>query len=480
MKKKDFENLPKSKEGISATYHSVKEWKQAFDDFHKGEPVKIYDRYGYPELDEKEAEIAKLVGVEDNELMLVSNGMAAVVEAIENLSLKKGETILCSPHVYSQSGEYLKELESRGIICVKVDPGNIEEMKKQIDRHKPKAIFSETVGNDESMPVLNVEELFSKIEETNRKYREHMSLNDVLERSLLNRSWVRKYLDSEKATPLTDEQQEKLVELVREFEVTAIKIDKEHSYMPLKSLTKFLEKKGIALEIDSRMRLLEFQNILNSAWLRKREDDLTLVLDNTLATPTGFNLAEKMRQTTAPVIGIESGTKFYAHDAGTLGLIYGDSERIAQMKTRRAVSGSYLPPAVEAILPERKPNEFHEINKINLENTETLALSFSKIIGKDGIISVSYPSLPGHKNYEYTKKEMPYGAAGVFYISCEDAWKTAQSLENRVGKENLEYGGSFAFETTRVGVFNEHLIRIAGGREEPEKLQEMCQAIENI
>ncbi len=468
------------KPGISGTYASVEEWKQAFDDFYKGEPVKIYDRYGYPELVKKEEEIAKLVGVEKNELMLVSNGMAAVVESLESLGLQKGETLLYSPYVYSQSGEYLKELESRGIICIKVDPGDIEDLKKQIDKHNPRAIFAEIVGNDESMPVLNVEELFTKTEEVNKKYQEKMSLNKVLERSLMNRDWVRKWLGSEKATSLTEEQEEKLIELVQEFESTARKIDQDHSYMPLRSLIKSLEEKGIGLEMDLRIRLLEFQNLLNSAWLTKREDGLTLILDNTLSTPSGFDLAKKMKQTSAPVIGVESGTKFYAHDVGTLGLVYGDAEKISQMKVRRAVSGTYLPPAVEAILPERNPEEFQKLNKQSLENTRTLALSFSKIVGKHGITSVSYPSLPDHKNYDYVKENMPEGAAGVFYISCEDAWKTAQILEDQIGKENIEYGGSFGFNKTRVGVFNDHLIRIAGGREEPEKLQAMCEAIESI
>ncbi|MBU4370036.1 PLP-dependent transferase [Patescibacteria group bacterium] len=478
--KEQIEENRGEKPGISGTYPSVQEWKQVFDDFYKGKSVKIYDRYGYPELMKKEEEIAKLVGVEKDELMLVNNGMAAVVEALESLGLKAGETILCSPYVYGQSGEYLKELESRGIICIKVDPGDIEEMKVQIDRHKPKAIFAEVVGNDEPMPVLNVEELFAKTEEINQRYKEEMSLDKVLERSLMNRAWVRKYLGSEKATTLTKEQQEKLSELVQEFEATARKIDQDHSYMPLRSLIKSLQEKGIGSEVDLRLRLLEFQNLLNSAWLAKKEDGLTLVLDNTLTTPTGFDLAKKMKQTSAPVIGIESGTKFYAHDTGTLGLVYGNAEKIAQMKVRRAVSGSYLPPAVEAILPERNPEEFKKLNKKSLETTRALALSFSKIIGKDGITAVSYPSLPEHKNYEYAEKEMPYGAAGVFYIFCEDAWKTAQVLEDRIGKENIEYGGSFGFDITRVGVFGEHSIRIAGGREEPEKLQAMCEAIESV
>jgi len=465
---------------ISGTYASVQEWKRALDGFFEGEPVKIYDRYGYPELVKKEQETAKLVGVEEDELMLLSNGMAAVVESMESLGLQKGETILCSPYVYSQSGEYLKELESRGIVCVKVDPGDIEEMKVQIDRHKPKAIFAEVVGNDESMPVLNVEELFAKTEEMNQKYQEEMSLNKVLERRLMTKSWIRKWLGSENASSLTSEQQEKLSELAQEFEATARKIDQDHSYFPLKSLIKSLNEKGIGLEMDLHVKALELQNLLNSAWLTKREDGLTLVLDNTLSTPSGFNLAKKMKQTSAPVIGIESGTKFYAHDAGTLGLVYGDAEKISKMKVRRAISGSYLPPAVEAILPERNPEEFEKLNKQSLENTRALALSFSKIVGKHGITSVSYPSLPSHKNYDYAKENMPEGAAGVFYIACEDAWKTAQILEDQIGKENIEYGGSFAFDKTRVGIFNDNVIRIAGGREEPEKLQAMCEAIESI
>jgi len=460
---------------ISGTYQSVEDWKEAFDAFYKGESVKIYDRYGYPELLKNETETAKLVGVKDNELMLVNNGMAAVVESLEILGLKKGETILCSPFVYSQSGEFFKELKSRGVNCIEIDPGDIEGLKKQIDRHKPKVIFSETVGNAKEMPVLDVDQLFAKAEEINQMYKEERSLKNVLEKDL-SEPRIRQRLGFRGGEI---SQKEEISELAEMFETVARKIDQDHSYMPLRTLIKSLEEKRIIL-LDRHQQLLELQNFLNTAWLAKKEDSLTLVLDNTLATPSGFDLAKKMKQTNVPVIGLESGTKFYAHDIGTMGLVYSRPEIIAQMKTRRSISGTYLPPAVEAILPERNPEEFHKLNRENLENTKTLALSLSKVIGRAGVITVSHPNLPGHRNYEYAEENMPSGATAVFYITCENAWETAKKLEEKIGPGKIEYGGSFAFEKTRVGVFNDTVIRIAGGREAPEALQELCEAIESV
>jgi len=469
------EIMKKEKPAISGTYHSVDEWKEAFAAYYAGKQVKIYDRYGYPELAEKETETAKLVGVEADELMLVNNGMAAVVEALESLELKKNETILHSPFVYSQSQEFFKELGARGINCIEIDPGNIEDLKKQIDRYKPKAVFSETVGNAQEMPVLDVDQLFAKVGEVNQEYQKERSLRTVLEK-ILAEPRIRQRLGFQEGE-ISGEQETS--DLAGEFEEVARKIDQDHSYMPLRTLVKSLEERKIIF-LDCHRQLLELQNLLNAAWLAKREDGLTLVLDNSLATPSGFDLAKKMKETDVPVIGLESGTKFYAHDVGTSGIVYSRPEIIGRMKTRRAISGTYLPPAVEAILPERHPEEFHQLNQETLENTKALALSFSKVAGHSGIVSVSHPNLPDHKNYEYAQENMPCGASAVFYVVCENAWETAKKLEKKLGKGKVEYGGSFAFEKTRVGIFNDQLIRIAGGREMPEALQEICEAIESL
>jgi len=74
---------------------------------------------------------------------------------------------------------------------------------------------------------------------------------------------------------------------------------------------------------------------------------------------------------------------------------------------------------------------------------------------------------------------MPEGGTAVFYLVCEDAWKVAKKLQDKLGKR-IEFGASFAFEKTRVGVFNDNLLRIAGGNESPEEIQEMLEAIESI
>jgi len=467
---------------ISGKYETVEEWKEVFDKWLKGTPVKGYDRYNYPDLIKREEEVAKLVGVEPGKLLMYNSGMSAIVEALESLSLKKGDVLLYASAVYDQSKEFMqKNLIDRGIKCIPIESGDIDKTKALIDEHHPKVIFTEIVGNDLNMPVTDVDALINKVEQTNEKYQENLGLSRVLEKQLRRRSWIRDWLDIKPGEELNRKQEAKLLVLVDKFERVAQEISQKHSYLPLRELVKVFEAQGITKGMDRRTILLELKSLIDTAWLAKRENPITLIIDNTISTSSGFDLVKRVKESKTPILAVESGTKFYALDKGTFGLLYTNSaDKITELKLRRAVTGSYLPPAVEAVLPERNKEEFDVRNKQILSNTKALAQTIAKMVGGElGIKAVSHPNLPTHPNYDYTSKNMPDGGSAVFYISCKDAWKVAKQLQEKLGKR-IEFGASFAFEKTRLGVFNDNLLRIAGGTESPEELQQMLEDVESI
>lgn len=464
---------------ITGRYSTVAEWKEVLDKWSKGDPtVKGYDRYGYSALEKREKEVSELVGAD---VLLYNCGMAAIVEALESHHLTKGDVLLYSPYVYEESKKFIEnELIKRGVKCIPMESGDSDKVNALIKKWNPKVIFTETVGNTPEMPVVDIDALFSTVEKFNEKYQQEITLPKVLEKKLMTKPWIREWLDVKPGEKWSEEQEQKLRDLIPEFETAAKKVNEQHSYLPIRDLLKFLQGKGIVhQEPEQKSNLLELASVLDSAWLAKRETPMALILDNTLATPTGLDLAEKIKKIEAPVIGVESGTKFYALDLTTAGLVYSNSpDKMAELKVRRAVTGSYLPPEAEALLPERTKQEFDVRNKRTLENTMSLAQSFSKIIGKMGIRAVSHPNLPSHPNYERASQTMPEGATAIFYLDCENAWETAAELEKKLG-DRIEYGGSFGHAKTRFLPLDDHVFRIAGGAESVEEMEVIKQIIES-
>ena len=470
---------------VTGTYKTLAEWKEAFEKYGKGEPVEIYARYNNPALKEREEKVAQEIGAD--KVLLYNDGMAAVNDAMESLHLTKGDVLLYSPSIYGESLNFIKEdLMKRGVKCIPIESGKKDELNKLIDQYRPKAIFTETVGNAQDMPVVDLKNLFEKTEEMNEKYQKDLTLPTLIEKQLFHKDWIRDWLTAgdwegagrgEKYSP---EQKAKLENLVKEFEGTARKINEEQSYMPLKDLLRDLEEEAIMISEDRRGSLLELKSLFDTVWLAKRETPMTLILDNTLPTETGLDLAKEIKKTTAPVLAVDSGTKFFAKDQATMGIAYSnDPNKMLELEIQRMRSGSYLPKGSEALLPETTKEEFDIRNKQILNNTKLLAQSFSKAIGRMGITAVSHPNLPTHPNYEYAEKNLPDGATAVFYIQCKDAWETADKLEKGGLKGLVEYGGSFAFEKTRVGVFGD-MLRISGGNESPEELEKILNVIETV
>ena len=180
----------------------------------------------------------------------------------------------------------------------------------------------------------------------------------------------------------------------------------------------------------------------------------------------------------------DSGTKFFAEDKATLGVVYANNkDSMAQLETERQITGGYLTKNAEADLPHKTKEEFDERNKRILENTKVLAEAMEKLVGKAGIEAVVHPNLPDHPNFQYANEKMPDGASGLFYVYCENAWETAKKMEEKGLSGLVEYGGSFGFEKTRFAIFGgegEKILRIAGGNESPEELLKILEVIEKL
>lgn len=484
---REKEQISEKKMEVSGAYQSVDEWKAAFDKWVTGQPVEGYARYDYPALKKREEEVAKEVGVD--KVLLYNSGMSAINDALESLYLTKGDVLLYSPSVYGESKTFIeKDLVNRGVKCIPIESGKIDEVKKLINQYHPKAIFTETVGNAPDMPVVDLKALFEKTEQMNEKYQKELKLSNLLYNQLIRKSWITTWRthdeegrEIEEHSPQHKQKLEDFVELGLQFEKIARKINQEQSYIPLKDLLYYLEEKRIRVASDRRGALLELKSIIDTVWLAKRETPMTLILDNTLPTETGLNLAKKIKKTKAPVLAVDSGTKFFALDKATMGLVYSNNpDKMTELYVMRMRSGSYLPKGSEALLPERTKEEFDVRNKQVLKNAKSLAQSFAKLVGKIGVKAVSHPNLPIHPNYEYAEKNLPDGATAVFYIQCENAWETAKKLEEAGLKDKVEYGGSFAFEKTRVGIFGDTIIRIAAGNESPEELGKIIEVIESV
>lgn len=482
MKNESLSN-PEEREGdlnVSKSYQDVAGWKAAMASVAGDKPMETYARYGYPELSKRENEIAKLVGTE--EVLLYNDGMAAVTAATENLCLTKGDVILYSPSIYGQSKTYIENLGKKGVKCIPIKSGDAKLLEAAIEKNNPRAIFTETVGNAADMPVVDIEALLKVTGRKNAEYQSKKSFKDELGKKLEHTNWIKNWLDVKPGEEIGDMAEKKLGGLVKKFEKTGRDIDKKHSLLPLKDLCGEIENLGINIEGNRHNMLLELQSILNSAWLAKREAPLTVIFDNTIPTETGLDMPKEIKGAKTPVLVAESGTKFFAKDTATLGIVYSNSkESMAQLEVERAITGGYLPKNSEASLPEQAKESFDERNKRILRNTKILAESLARLAGKIGIDAVVHPNLPAHPNYKYANEKMPDGATSLFYVVCKNAWETAQELEKAGLKDKVDYGGSFGFDKTRFAIFfDDKVLRIAGGDELPEEFLKILDVIKGI
>jgi cystathionine beta-lyase len=230
----------------------------------------------------------------------------------------------------------------------------------------------------------------------------------------------------------------------------------------LEKLIKRTKAKVIFAEIVGnhfKMPMVNVEELFEIA----EETDVSLVLDNTLPA---LPLAAQIQKVKVPVVVVHSATKSLAQNQITMGLAYTNSQEVnKKLYELRMRTGNYLPRAALELLPKMTKEELESRYRRVLRNTKKLAEAFYDCLGKFGIKAVSYPNLPNHSSSTLAEKLCPDGAAPVFFIRCENSWKTAAELEKFLG---IEFGPSFGlgFTKSRLIILSRSLIRIAGGEEE--------------
>ncbi|MDD5121028.1 MAG: PLP-dependent transferase [Patescibacteria group bacterium] len=473
-----LQEIKKPDLSISRGFRTVDEEVAALNEFFSGKAVDFYARYGNAGLKAKEEEMAERLGTDN--VLLYNSGMSAITSVIENLKLASGDVILYSPYVYGQTKTYIESLRDLGIRCISIDPGNREELDELIKEHRPRAVFAETMANDPEMQALDTQALIATAEEMNNKFKPQ-TFDEALADRLAKTAWIDGWLDM--VAPDHDKRESLLKALVGFFKEAQEKIAQNKSVMGIKGLVDNLKKAGIGVD---KYDLSQLVMIIQRSWDSSRQKPLTLILDNTIPTESVKDMGAEIKKApkNVPIIVVDSGTKFMAQDQATLGIVYSNDSKIMQeLETWRAVDGGYIPPSAVEQIPNLSKEEFDKRNRRIIANAKRLAEAFASVVGHGDIAVVSHPNLPGHRSYDYVNQHMPDGSVAVFYIECaKPAIEVCRKLEKMGMVDKIEYGGSFAFEKTRFGIFNPDgtSLRIAAGDESPDKIEEICKIIESL
>lgn len=118
----------------------------------------LYPRDGNNCLFQLERQVAQVLRVDPNHLLLYNTGMSATVDALEVRRPKVGTEILLGYQQYSQTRNYISEdLQNRGAKIHYVDAGSLQDIEQVVARIRPGIVFFETVANGPEMAVLDVE-----------------------------------------------------------------------------------------------------------------------------------------------------------------------------------------------------------------------------------------------------------------------------------------------------------------------------------
>lgn len=226
----------------------------------------------------------------------------------------------------------------------------------------------------------------------------------------------------------------------------------------------------------SEMAVLDIEQFLKLDSLARI--DPVIILDHTLPTSSGKCLAEIIACSQRRVIGVESGTKFIGMNTEMSGIAYtNNDELLAKLKKRRQRTGSLLSSSAVETIQRVMPIDAYAYNKRNvgvLRNTSRLAQACysaerSKGSFQAGFI-VTYPNLPSHPQFEYSRTTYPDGAAPVFFIQLTDFREnghhelTRALWENNTIRAMCELGQSFGFDKSRIWPDdNAPVVRISGG-----------------
>ena len=256
------------------------------------------------------------------------------------------------------------------------------------------------------------------------------------------------------------------------------------------------------------MALLDLEAFFSLKELRECKP--TVILDNTLPTPTLitpdliFRLAKDLK-----VLVVESGTKFYALNAETLGIIYSnDQKAIAKLRDERSTTGTILTFSQTLLLldvlkrtysqdnPESMKAQFDARNRLIISNANLLALGCELHEGPQSL-TIAYPNLRSHQNHQLAIETYPNGSSPVFFITSKNGDSYLPYFETKSGpkdqfellealllkpylRENTVLRQSFGFDSTTIYPYPDPTmpcIRVSAGTEDVDKVMALASSL---
>lgn len=439
-----------------STEHSPESWGEEIKKHNREEEVDIYARAGYPELRERERGFAEMTGVPD--AALFNSGMAAIYTAIEAEELKPGDIVLCGKDAYSQTKKIYESLRKRGIIIELIDSGDMKEIENKAKSKRPRLIILEDVANSSDMKICDLNELSRITKDANNEYKQDFNREKLLEKYLSNKS---------ETINLSDSLRQKISESILEFKIGG-------NPFVFRDVLREIE---FETEMDRKDSIQELSKIVKFIMKNSREK-LSLIIDNTLASPALYNPTKDLDDDVEAVI-VESGTKHYqeGEDKITMGISYSrNMEKISAIKNKRTELGTYLQPNDEKEIPKNITEDMPDILKRHAEN----ALALAKVLSDSGkVIEVSHPNLPQHKQSELAEKIAPEGLVTLFYLKVDNAAEFVRRIKELAG-DKIGVGGSFGHKKTWLLNLDDRSVRIAAGSESKEEFNEILEIFSKV
>jgi cystathionine beta-lyase/cystathionine gamma-synthase len=234
----------------------------------------------------------------------------------------------------------------------------------------------------------------------------------------------------------------------------------------------------------------------------KNQNDLSgkapcrIVVDNTLLSPALLQLSTMWRnywpEGSAPVMGIESATKYfqYGNDRVNAGIVYSDDAAcMKDIRSERSSTGTHMPGTIVAQLPRLDADLWKRVLQRHSEN----ALAIASILAEElGTGAVSYPGLPTHRDHAILQRLTGGNAGGLLYVNlgARDGGKIVDRIRELSSTTTMpvSIGGSFGHKGTWMFAFNmgtetepQWQMRVAPGMESPSQLETLkgiiCQTV---
>ncbi len=234
------------------------------------------------------------------------------------------------------------------------------------------------------------------------------------------------------------------------------------------------------------MPVLDIDDLLSSVSNGKGKMPL-IILDNTLSTPTNIPASKFFAGRSTRIIVVESGTKSYAMNSETLGILYTNDKVLwTQLFSSRITVGyTPTPSSIDRIskhLPESSWSFDSRNNRI-FKNTLRLAEHCLAAAAENSNLTVVHPNLHNHPNSTLSNSINQSGVTPVFYINNGlNQYELVDKLfENPIIKGYCKISQSFGFDETRIyPYYGNTFVRFAAGTESNKKVEEIGLAIYSV